>query len=182
MNLKSVGITSASIGGNETTLDRLKVNASLRVIDTAQTAGTQLVGLRGDQTTGLWVNVKNTSIPVTGTFFQATQPVSLATNTPDVIDRAARLLGTASVRGLAIAPQSTPFAAAAVGSTAGYDVSGASNVTFIVANMIREVNGSKEVYKIRKLLLNWGFRLGLPNWKLMESEVVIIGCNCPVLG
>ena len=78
----SVGITSASIGGNETTVDRLKVNASLRVIDTAQTAGTQLVGLRGDQTTGLWVNIKNTSIPVTGTFFQATQPVSIATTVP----------------------------------------------------------------------------------------------------
>lgn len=31
--------------------------------------------------------------PVSGTFFQATQPVSLATNTPDVTDRAARLLG-----------------------------------------------------------------------------------------
>lgn len=32
--------------------------------------------------------------PVTGTFFQATQPVSMATNTPDVTDRAARALGT----------------------------------------------------------------------------------------
>lgn len=31
--------------------------------------------------------------PVSGTFWQATQPVSLATNTPDVTDRAARLLG-----------------------------------------------------------------------------------------
>lgn len=31
--------------------------------------------------------------PVTGTFFQATQPVSLATNTPDITDRAARVLG-----------------------------------------------------------------------------------------
>lgn len=34
--------------------------------------------------------------PVSGTFFQATQPVSLATNTPDVTDRAARLLGVIS--------------------------------------------------------------------------------------
>lgn len=33
------------------------------------------------------------STPVTGTFFQATQPVSIATNTPDVTDRAGRLLG-----------------------------------------------------------------------------------------
>jgi len=36
------------------------------------------------------------TVPVSGTFFQATQPVSLATNTPDVIDRAARLLGVLS--------------------------------------------------------------------------------------
>lgn len=33
------------------------------------------------------------STPVTGTFWQTTQAVSLATNTPDVTDRAARLLG-----------------------------------------------------------------------------------------
>jgi hypothetical protein len=33
------------------------------------------------------------SIAVTGTFWQATQPVSLATNTPDVTDRAGRVLG-----------------------------------------------------------------------------------------
>ena len=37
-----------------------------------------------------------TAVPVSGTFFQATQPVSLATNTPDVTDRAARLLGVLS--------------------------------------------------------------------------------------
>ena len=72
----SVGITSAAVGGNETTADRLKVNASMRVLDTAQVAGSQLVAARGDQTTGLWVNLKNTSVAVTGTFFQATQPVS----------------------------------------------------------------------------------------------------------
>ena len=34
------------------------------------------------------------STPVTGTFYQATQPVSIATNTPDVTDRSGRLLGT----------------------------------------------------------------------------------------
>lgn len=34
------------------------------------------------------------SIAVTGTFFQATQPVSMAANTPDVTDRAGRALGT----------------------------------------------------------------------------------------
>lgn len=35
--------------------------------------------------------------PVSGTFWQATQPVSLATNTPDVTDRSARLLGHVTV-------------------------------------------------------------------------------------
>lgn len=34
------------------------------------------------------------TLAVTGTFFQASQPVSLAINTPDVTDRAARALGT----------------------------------------------------------------------------------------
>jgi hypothetical protein len=43
------------------------------------------------------VTVDNASIAVTGTFWQATQPVSLATNTPDVTDRAARLLGHVTV-------------------------------------------------------------------------------------
>ena len=73
------------------------------------------MGARGDQTTGIWVNIKNATIPVTGSFFQATQPVSgaffqttqpvsgtffqttqpvsMATNTPDVTDRIGRLLG-----------------------------------------------------------------------------------------
>ena len=72
----AVGVTSSAIAGNETTVDRMKVNAALRVLDTALAAGSQLVAARGDQTTGLWVNLKNTSVAVTGTFFQATQPVS----------------------------------------------------------------------------------------------------------
>ena len=61
-----VGVTAAATAGNELTVDRLKVNASLRMIDTSLTAGSQLVAARGDQTTGLWVNVKNASVPVTG--------------------------------------------------------------------------------------------------------------------
>lgn len=72
----TVAVATGSIAASETTVDRLKVNASLRVLDTAQAAGSQLVAAKGDQTTGLWVNVKNTSVAVTGTFFQATQPVS----------------------------------------------------------------------------------------------------------
>ena len=43
----NVGITAAGIAGNELTVDRLKVNASLRMIDTAQAAGSQLVAARG---------------------------------------------------------------------------------------------------------------------------------------
>ena len=97
------GITAAGIAGNELTVDRLKVNASLRMVDSAQSAGSQLVAAKGDQTTGLWVNIKNTTVPVTGTFFQATQPVSLATNTPDVTDRASRVLGVISATNLDVA-------------------------------------------------------------------------------
>ena len=37
------------------------------------------------------------TVPVSGTFWQTTQPVSLAANTPDVTDRAARLLGHVTV-------------------------------------------------------------------------------------
>lgn len=45
--------------------------------------GTNMLALRGDNTNGLWVNVK-TSVPlaVTGTFWQTTQPVSIAGTIP----------------------------------------------------------------------------------------------------
>lgn len=43
------------------------------------------------------------SLTVDGTFWQATQPVSLATNTPDVTDRAGRLVGVVSAANLDIA-------------------------------------------------------------------------------
>lgn len=55
------------------------------------------------------VTVDNTSIPVTGTFFQTTQPVSLATNTPDVTDRSGRLLGHVTVDNASIAVTGTFF-------------------------------------------------------------------------
>lgn len=55
------------------------------------------------------------SIAVTGTVsvsnFPATQPVSLATNTPDVIDRAARLLGHVTVDNASLAVTGTFFQA-----------------------------------------------------------------------
>ena len=38
--------------------------------------------------------------PVSGAFFQATQPVSIATNTPDMTDRAARAVGVVTVANL----------------------------------------------------------------------------------
>jgi hypothetical protein len=47
--------------------------------------------------------LRATAVPVSGTFFQATQPVSIATNTPDVTDRAARLLGVVTANGQATA-------------------------------------------------------------------------------
>lgn len=41
--------------------------------------GTNMLALRGDATNGAWVNVKaSVALPVTGTFWQATQPVSAA--------------------------------------------------------------------------------------------------------
>jgi hypothetical protein len=51
------------------------------------------------------------TLAVSGTFFQATQPVSLAANTPDVIDRMARLLGAVNlsqVAGTAVAAKALP--------------------------------------------------------------------------
>ena len=50
------------------------------------------VGIRG-WLSAIWTKL-NASLAVTGTFWQATQPISMATNTPDVTDRSARLLGT----------------------------------------------------------------------------------------
>jgi hypothetical protein len=65
--------------------------------------------------------LRASAVPVSGTFFQATQPVSLATNTPDVTDRAARLLGhvtvdaapTTAVTGTVTVNQGTAAATAA---------------------------------------------------------------------
>lgn len=56
------------------------------------------------ETTLAAVNTKLAgTIAVSGTFWQATQPVSLATNTPDVTDRAARLLGHVTVDNASLA-------------------------------------------------------------------------------
>ena len=87
-----VGVSNATTGGNENLIDRIKINASLRMIDNAQASGSKLVGVTGTQASGLDVNIKNTVLPVSGTFFQATQPVSIATNTP-VIASGANSIG-----------------------------------------------------------------------------------------
>lgn len=50
-----VGVTTAA---SESDSARQKVTAALRLLDTGQGAGSQLVGAKGDQTSGLWVNVK----------------------------------------------------------------------------------------------------------------------------
>ena len=54
----SVTIADSSAAASETAVDRLKVNSALRLLDITQPAGSQLVAGKGDQTSGLWVNVK----------------------------------------------------------------------------------------------------------------------------
>ena len=67
------------------------------------------------------------TVPVTGTFFQATQPVSMATNTPDVTDRAARLLGVVTANGQAASSSTVTNVAAS-----------ATNVTLKASNASRK--------------------------------------------
>lgn len=50
---------AATAAASESATTRLSVFSALRVLDTAQGAGSQLVTAKGDQTNGLWVNVKN---------------------------------------------------------------------------------------------------------------------------
>lgn len=61
------------------------------------TDGTNYMPTGDSSARSIHTTLDNASIPVTGTFWQATQPVSIATNTPDVTDRAARLLGHVTV-------------------------------------------------------------------------------------
>jgi hypothetical protein len=53
-----VAVAASTAAASETAVDRLKVNAALRLLDTSQGAGSQLVAAKGDQASGLWVNVK----------------------------------------------------------------------------------------------------------------------------
>jgi hypothetical protein len=73
----NVGVASSSTASDESAVDRLKVNAALRLLDTAQSAGAQLVAAKGDQSTGLWVNVKNSlSVAESGTWNMRLQDTS----------------------------------------------------------------------------------------------------------
>lgn len=70
------GSTSAS---NETLTERIKVDGSLRLLDIAQTSGSQLVTAKGDQTSGMWVNVKNTpAVTLASTTLTGTSAISAA--------------------------------------------------------------------------------------------------------
>lgn len=71
-----VGLSTAA---SETDAARQKVTSALRLWDQTQAAGSQLVGWRGDTTSGAWVNVKNT-VPITGTVTVSNPDVQFADN------------------------------------------------------------------------------------------------------
>lgn len=89
------------------------------------------------------------TLAVTGTFFQATQPVSIAANTPDVTDRAARLLGVvASITGAlpagtnSIGTTTGPALTKGTQAAAGYstqDLKDAGRVSFSASTVIAGV-------------------------------------------
>ena len=78
--VNTVGIASGTAAASELLTDRLKVNAELRLLDTAQTAGSQLVPAKGDQTTGLWVNVKNNASTTSDTALTEQMSALVASN------------------------------------------------------------------------------------------------------
>lgn len=88
-------------------------NASTNVAQMGGTAVSMNTGVRDAGTQRVTI-ATNDAVPVTGAFFQATQPVSLAANTPDVTDRAARLLGHVQVDNF---PATQPVSIAAAVST-----------------------------------------------------------------
>ena len=63
----NVGVTDGKTASSETLTDQLKVAAALRLLDTSQADGAELVAAKGDQASGLWVNVKETSELANGT-------------------------------------------------------------------------------------------------------------------
>ncbi|MEI7838758.1 MAG: hypothetical protein WCI37_03170, partial [bacterium] len=79
-NALDVNIKSGGSGGTQYT------NNAVQATPTGTVAlgydGTNVRGLLTDGTGKLQTNITNTSLAVTGTFYQATQPVSLASNNP----------------------------------------------------------------------------------------------------
>ena len=107
-------------GGTQTTRLTDGTNtASVKAASTAAVAADKavVVAVSPNNTVGVtgtfWQSTQPVSIasmpstPVTGTFWQSTQPVSLATNTPDVTDRSARLLGHVTVDNASLAVTGT---------------------------------------------------------------------------
>lgn len=58
MSGKLADSAAATAADSESGTGRLQVSGTTRLLDTAQTAGSQLVTAKGDQTSGMWVNVK----------------------------------------------------------------------------------------------------------------------------
>ncbi len=90
-----VGLNAASLAALET----IQIGSLPAVaLDVATLAALESITVQNGAGAAA-VNIQDggNSITVDGTFWQATQPVSLATNTPDVTDRDARLLGRAKL-------------------------------------------------------------------------------------
>ena len=61
-----IGITNAVTGGNENLIDRIKVNAAMRMIDNAQPSGSKLINITGNQALGLDVNMSDRAARLLG--------------------------------------------------------------------------------------------------------------------
>jgi hypothetical protein len=122
--------------------------------------------------------------PVTGTFWQATQPVSLATNTPDVTDRSARLLGHVTVDSApttAVTAASLPLPTGAATETTVAAVSGGVGATSDAE--ASSGNGSLvAVLKRLRTLLNGGLPAALSSNGGLKVEQVVAGPTQPVSG
>ena len=79
-----IGITNAVTGGNESLIDRIKVNAAMRMLDNAQPSGSKLINVTGTASKGLDVNpteLRAATLAVTGT---AASGTALAITLPAV--------------------------------------------------------------------------------------------------
>lgn len=74
-----LGITNAVTGGNENLIDRLKVNAALRMLDNAQPSGSKLVNVTGTQALGLDTNPSDRAARLLGVITAANLDVALST-------------------------------------------------------------------------------------------------------